>query len=192
MQQITISPATFKRLQSHAEPLVDTTESVINRALDALERPEPDVSDEPGDERLIDPLKLPNMKRTKILVAAVDGNEVGHSERYWNRVMKKMICLAVKHGRTLDEISLLCAQTTVNGQRQNIVNGQKQAENYAYLPDINVSLRNRSADGACRTIMNIAQNLGIALDIVFEWRDKQGAAYPGQRGRLRIPGSASA
>lgn len=190
MQQITISPATFKRLQSHAEPLVDTTESVINRALDALERPEPDVSDEPDDEQLIDPLKLPTMKRTKILDATVAGAIV--KKPSWKTLLEMMVRSAMKRDKTVDEIHGMCAQTTVNGQRQNIVNGQKQAKNYAYLPDINVSLRNRSADGACRTIMNIAQNLNIALDIVFEWQDKPDAAYPGERGRLRIPGYASA
>lgn len=37
MTDITIEHTTFERLQRHAQPLVDSSDAVINRALDALE-----------------------------------------------------------------------------------------------------------------------------------------------------------
>lgn len=186
MQQITISSATFKRLQSHAEPLVDTEETVINRALDALEQlpTQPvDVDDPtPVTELQFDPSQLPDMTHTKILDAAVAGT--GGQKPHWNDLLKMMVRSAVANGRTFDEIRQLCSI--------NMVSGQKGNQKYCYLSDIDISLRNQNANTACQALVTLAQNLGIALDIVFEWRDKEGAAYSRQRGRLRIPGSASA
>ena len=38
MPEIMIEQSTFERLQRHATPLVDNTDTIINRALDALEQ----------------------------------------------------------------------------------------------------------------------------------------------------------
>ena len=38
MRKVDITERTFERLQRHAVPLVDTADTVINRAFDALER----------------------------------------------------------------------------------------------------------------------------------------------------------
>lgn len=183
MQQITISPATFKRLQSHAEPLVDTTESVINRALDALERPEkklvspaPDNTPTATVERLIDPLQIPDLLHTKILEATVDGT--GEQPCTWKTLLEKMVLSAAEHGRTFEEIYAMCPSSTV-------FKGHKQCQRCKYLHNIDITVKRRSPGKACQAIVTIAQNLGIALDIGFRWPN-------GQRGRLRIPGYASA
>lgn len=185
MQQITISSATFKRLESCIKSFADTPETVINRALDALEQlpSQPvDVDDPtPVTELQFDPSQLPDMTHTKILDAAVAGT--GGQKPHWNDLLKMMVRSAVANGRTFDEIRQLCSINMVSGQEGN--------QKYSYLPDIDISLRNQNANTACRTLVTLAQNLGIALDIVFEWPDKKGTAYSGQRGRLRIPGSAS-
>jgi hypothetical protein len=62
MITIEISTATLRRLQGHAEPLVDTYDTVIQRLLDAAEAsngPEP-----PPAPRELEPLRAPKGKKT--------------------------------------------------------------------------------------------------------------------------------
>lgn len=68
MQQITISPATFKRLESHIKSFPDTPESVINRALDALDQLEPPkASPTPPTKKLdVDGMAVKRPKRTSV------------------------------------------------------------------------------------------------------------------------------
>ena len=182
MPKIQISPETFERLQKHGKPFVDTPESVINRALDALERsekkpvsPAPDNTPTAAVERLIDPLRLPNMRHTKILDAKVAGAAV--KKPSWNTLLKMMVRSAMKRGITCDEI---CRLYPIS-----MVAGQKTDKSYKYLPDIDVSMQGQQAHRACRAVVKIAQNLGIALDIGFKWPN-------GERRRIRTSGAASA
>lgn len=70
----------------------------------------------------------------------------------------------------------------------NMVKGRKEDEGYAYsyLPQIDVSVQDQDANGACRAVMTAAQVLGMSLDTGFTWRVKETAACPGERARVRI------
>ena len=77
MPEITVEQSTFERLQRHAEPLVDSADKVVNRALDALEQTGSRVVADSGtsnSERRIDPNDLPNLTHTKVLDASLDGD----------------------------------------------------------------------------------------------------------------------
>lgn len=70
-------------MQKHASPLVDTVDSVINRALDALEKPgAPKIHGggnggaAPNRERLISGLALPDLTHTRVLDAAIESRPV--------------------------------------------------------------------------------------------------------------------
>ena len=54
------------------------------------------------------------------------------------------------------------------------------------------SVQGQDSNGACSAVVLAAQGLGIALDIGFMWRLKEGAAYPGERARIRVSGSKNA
>lgn len=185
MPKIQISQETFERLQSHAQPLVDTTETVINRALDALDHqnivPPPTPKRRQG-ELQINLLHPPDLKHTKMLDAEVDGAAVQNLG--WNILVQMMVRTAVKRSIAFDDIDRMCPST--------IVNGRKRDTGYGYLPDIDVSVRYMNANRACQAFLKIAQNLGIALDIGFMWRNKKDAVHPGQRGRIRTTGSTPA
>ena len=68
MPEITIEETTFARLQSHAEVVVDSTDTVVNRALDALEGHSGDpAGNEPGGvDHVVDPRRLPNLTPSRI------------------------------------------------------------------------------------------------------------------------------
>ena len=180
MPDIAIEQSTFERLQRHAKPLVDTTDTVVNRALDALEYREGLASPEEDSstaERQIDSRKLPNLRHTKVLDASLDGKRV--TKPNWNLLLERVLIRAMKQLTDFDELRKLCPV--------NIVQGCKEDEGYRHLAEINVSVQGMSANDACGALVIAAQSLGIELEIVFMWRTREGAAYPGERARLNVP-----
>ena len=180
MPQITVLDQTFERLQRNAKPLVDTSDSVINLALDALEQLAAPPASANGrstqSERRIDPRTLPNLTHAKVLDASFEGAPVAKPN--WNLLLDEILRRAMKRVGTFDELRRLCPV--------NMVKGRKEDEGYTYLPDIDVSVQGQDANGACRTVVTAAQGLGIAIEIGFMWRHKESAAYPGERARLQI------
>jgi hypothetical protein len=186
MPQITVDVTTYKRLQRHAKPFVDTPDSVINLALDALDQlsGRPAASNGPSieSERRIDPRLLPSLTHTKVLDASIDGELIAKAN--WNLLLDEILRRAMKRLGRFEDLRKLCPV--------NIVKGRKGDEGYSYLADIDVSVQGQDANAACRTVVTAAQGLGIELDIGFMWRPKEGAAHPGERARIKIEGSRRA
>lgn len=183
MPDISVSQVAFERLQRHAKPFVDTPESVILRALDALEQHAehpPAQSTDESDERQIDARALPSLTHTKLLDAAIDGERLAKPN--WNSLLDEMLRRAMQRVGSFDELRRICPV--------NMVNGRKEGEGYGHLSEIDISVQGQDANGACRAILMAAQALGVSLDIGFMWRLKESAAYPGERGRIRVSGSS--
>lgn len=180
MPEIAIEQSTFERLQRNANPLVDTVDMVVNRALDALEHrkgPPP----LPTAVRQIDERRLPNLTHTKILDASLDGKQI--VKPTWNLVVERLLIRAMKQLADFDQLRKLCSV--------NMVLGRKEDEGYRYLAEIDVSFQGLSANDACGALVVAARNLRIELEIVFIWRDREGAAHPGERARLNVSGTSS-
>jgi hypothetical protein len=180
MPQVTIDDKTFERLQRHARPLVDTLDTVINRAVDRLEQDEDSGELSAGrvteTERRIDPRVLPNLTHTKVLDASIEGKLIAKAN--WNLLLDEMLRGAMKHVGTFEKLRQLCPV--------NMIKGRKEDEGYSYLSDIDISVQGQDANAACRTVVTAAQGLGVALDIGFMWRHKEGAAHPGERARIQV------
>ncbi len=181
MPDIAIEQSTFERLQRHAKPLVDTTDMVLNRALDALELRERHV-DPGGDsfvtERQIDPRSLPNLTHTKILAATLAGRRIVKPN--WNRLLESMLIRAMREPVSFDNLRQICPA--------NMVQGHKDDEGYRYLDEVEFSVQGMSANDACAALIAVAQSLRIGLEITFMWRPKKAAAYPGEKARLCLSG----
>lgn len=183
MPEIEIQDSTFARLQQHAKPLVDTTDTVINRALDALEK----IGKQPGGgngqgtgaEREIDPRALPNLTHTKLLDASIEGKPVVKPN--WNLLLDEMLRCAMKHLGSFESVHKHCPV--------NMVKGRKEDEGYGHLSDIDISVQGLDANGACQAVVTAAKGLGVELDIGFMWRLKEAAAHPGEKARLKMPGT---
>ena len=185
MKEIRVDDSTYERLGNHAQPF-ETEDEVINRALDALDQQadSPALTTVSGtdSERWIDPLRLPDMMFTKVLDATIQGKMVTRPN--WNRLLLTMVRLAHAHTRNFEELTRLFPTI-------NLVRGQKVDQGYRYLSDIGVSVQGQPANSACTSVVMTAQQLGIALDIGFMWRDKEDAAHPGDRARIQTTGSTS-
>lgn len=183
MPEIVIQARTFERLQRFAKPFEDTPDSVIGRALDALEWMTKAGNGNKGQsaepERLIDIRNVPKLTHTKVLEASIEGTPVPKAN--WNGLLDEMIRRAIKRSGNFDRLRRIFPV--------NMVQGRKEDEGYGYLPDIDVSVQGQDANGACRAIIMAAQSLGTSMDIIFIWRPKEGATYPGERGRIRLAGT---
>lgn len=187
MPEITVQDSTFARLQRHAKPFIDTPESVINRALDALEaaagvQPAAGDTQAPETERRIDPRHLPSLTHTKVLSAAIDGKVIAKAN--WNLLLDEMLRRAMNRLGSIYKVRQLVPV--------NMVKGHKEDEGYSHLADINISVQGQDANAACRAIVTAAHGLGMALDLVFMWRPREGVAYPGERARLTIAAKSPA
>jgi hypothetical protein len=182
MPQITVQDHTFERLQRYAKPFVDTPDMVINQALDALDQLADATSSKERsgeNERRIDPRALPNLTHTKILGASIGGESIAKAN--WNLLLDEILRRGMKRVGTFEKLRQLCPV--------NMVKGRKEDEGYGFLPDINISVQGQDSNAACRTVVTAAQGLGLALDVSFMWRPKEGAAHPGERARLQVAGS---
>ena len=176
MIKVDIEQSTFERLQRHARPLVDTPDSVIVRALDALDQ------SEPTQERSVEAMTfgpsrpLPDVKHTRMLAASIDGRPVTSN---WNNVLRHMLIRAKEHYGDFEQLRRRCAV--------NIVPQAKDDDGYVHLPEAGLSYQGVNANAAANAMVALAKDIGVSLDVDFEWRDKEQAANPGHRGRIQVP-----
>ena len=179
MPDFVIEQSTFERLQRHARPLVDTTDMVVNRALDALEHHERSATQKVYQsitERQINPRRLPDLTHTKVLDASLNGKRFVKPN--WNQLVDQILIHAMKQFQNFDELQKSCLV--------NMVQGRKQNEGYRYLVEIDVSIQGMPANEACRALILATQRLKAELEITFMWRSKEGAAHPGERACLKV------
>jgi hypothetical protein len=165
-------------------PLVDTVDTAIKK-MDELVRNGGAAAAPPeagATERRIDPRDLPRLTHTKMLDASIGGMSIVRPN--WNGLLDETLRRAIKEVKDFDKLRRICPV--------NMVKGKKNDEGYNHLPDINVSVQGQDANGACRGIVTAAQALGFEVNIGFMWRHKEGAAFPGERARLHVPGAKRA
>ena len=177
MVDITIGQTTFERLQRHAQPLVDTPDAVVNRALDALEGRigEPPSEDAVEVDREVDPRRLPDLTHTKVLAARVGNEEI--EKPNWNRLLERVVVRAMGFAGSFARLDRMCPA--------NLVRGRNTDDGFHHLSEIEVSIQGLSANEACNALLETAQQTGTGLEVTFRWRAKDGAAYPTQTGRLK-------
>ena len=183
---VELSPATFKRLQHHAVPLVDTIETVVARILDAFENRNETAGKvgggQGGGARSFQPNTPPDLTHAKILGVIFCGKPLGRGQDNWNGLLNAAVREAKERAKSPAEFKQLM---TVNH-----VVGDKQDEGYRPLPGAGVSVQGQDANGAWRAVCHIAQRLGCQLSVKFAWREKEGAAFPGVVGQMTITDTA--
>jgi hypothetical protein len=186
-----ISEATIDRLNRYAKPFVDTLDTVINRFADAYEaslrngdgsaldepitRVEARVIDSEPSATNYDPASPPDLTYTKLLSAKLNGRIIA-TRVNWNGLLKQMIQIARARAKKEDDLHRLISV--------NFLIGKKEDEGFEYLPDVNLSVQGQDTNDAWKGILHISRQLDIPVDLVFMWRHKPKAAFPGKTGRL--------
>lgn len=180
MPTITLSEQTYAKMKLAAEPFVDTEDSVVSRALDALFQltgkptnsngqinghSKRTISLDPGSQQLA---------HTRLLSAVIDGRPMYRPK--WNGIMNYLHELAIKRLGSFEQVR--------KASGANLRQGSYEENGYKYLPEADLSIQGVDSNLACEHSFRLARAMNIPLRFEFEWREKDGAAYPGQTGEM--------
>jgi hypothetical protein len=174
-----ISDATFQRLKAHAEPLVDDVDSVINRALDALEASGQKPETASGvSQRLVNPAAPPNLAHTTVRSIELCGRILPPNETYWNTLLISALREAAKKGLSAKDLKdVLIA---------NAVLGRKEDDGYRYFKDLGLSIQGQDSNAAWRATYHLAHKLSLPIKVSFGWQNNPKAAFPGSSAVLVV------
>jgi hypothetical protein len=175
MPVIRIPDPIYKRLQAIAVPFEDTPITVIERLLSEYEtRYKPQQTSETENYRVLDPDTPSNLHHTRVIRAAIGGSEIRQPN--WSKIVDAAHELAFQQGLSVEALIKLTLS--------NVVKGENNSSGFHYLREVNISVQGVDANLAWRNTLHLAKHLKVPVEIYFEWRDKEGAAYPGEKGKL--------
>lgn len=176
-----IKESTLRLLQPYATPLKDTVDDVIERmvAFYAQHHGSGVRAITNGAAlkgvRDLDPNSPPDIRHTKLMKAVFGSEQLPNPK--WNDLLRRAHEIAFdKVGREFDKLR---AVTTAN-----IVRGAKNVDGYTPLGNLGFSIQGVAANDALRIVLGIARKLSLPLEVIFDWRDKEGALHPGETGRV--------
>lgn len=175
---ISLSENLFTRLQRHAVPFVDTPESVIARALDALEVG--GKAPAPGREgpRHFNPAAPPNLSFTTPRKIILNGHTFPKDDRYWNTLLFACIKEAGVQGCPAQKIAdMLVIPHSL---------GQKDGNGYVYIEEAGISVQGQSSNRAWKQAQIVASALNFSLEVEFVWQNTEKAAIPNGTGLFTI------
>ena len=168
-----LSPETISRLKTHAEPLVDTFDSVVSRALDALEKgsklEQPRGKFDEGIP-LSNPAAPPNLSYTTVHSIIFDGKVFAPNETYWNILLLAVIREAGKECSTKELKELVLG---------NCVIGKREENGYKFIKELNLSVQGRDANNAWRATYHVLKKIRRPVEVVFSWQNNPKAEAPG-------------
>ena len=180
-----IKQSTVDALATLARPFEALDEFVLRLATFYQERngsAEPSGYAKPGETgahpagvRNLNPNSPPDIRHTKLVKAVFGDQELPNPK--WNDLVRHAHEVAFEAtDRSFDKLRTVTAA--------NIHKGKKTVDGYSPVGDLGFSLQGVAANDALRITLGIARKLNIRVEVVFDWRDKEGAAYPGQTGRV--------
>lgn len=182
---IRISTETFSMLQKVAQPLVDTPDSAIRKALVAyLDMQSSDstirTSKSPvltpplaHDVMNFNPDTPPDLTHASFKAGLVADRSVNK----WNRL------LIEAHAKAFESLG----QDIAALQRVSEANIRKRETTEAgFKPvnDLGFSVQGVESNKAWSISRELAKKFGFPISIEFRWQQKEGAAFPGQVGRI--------
>lgn len=178
---------TLERLHRHARPFEDPN-STVHRLLDRVENlensvrepspaastsPDPVTSDQGSSpvRTFVYPADPVNLAFTKLEDARIDGQELTRPK--WNSLMAELCQVAIaQHG----------VQWMMSRKAPRVVPGRSTTGGFHHMKDSKASVQYTDATKAWDYTCSLAQELGVCVEVAFNWRDKPEAAYPGERG----------
>jgi len=176
----------YDKIEGLTPTLVDDLIKRIEgkKDIDEKETTKPQPSDEvdiKDDVIEIDPEDTDNLSDDLSYVKFIQG-EVGNENitGYWKDLLGFLIDKAItEQGMELRKLRRLI--------QVNIVEGKKTDTGYKYLSDADVSFQGKSASDTWEESLKILKELNESAKVEFQWRPKEEASYPGERGIIKWP-----
>ena len=175
---IELSDSTHSRLVEMMDS-DDTTENVVLRLLnfhkvhtrkDGGASPSSDAPD--SGELHFKGAEQTDLTHAKVLKAQIDGLHLSNAK--WNTILHHLAEKAFKNGAVDSSVAI-----------SGIVHGKKMDPSYKFLKKANISIRGQAANRAWSLSVGFANDLNVEVFVEFEWRNKKGAEYPGQKADLK-------
>jgi len=175
---IALSDETYSMLQALAQPLVDTSESVISKLAKAeLERR--GDSSQTVDEGLqvirLNPDSPKDLTHTRLLSAIVDSHPIHRPK--WNGVLEYLHILAHQRMGSFEAVRLATGA--------NIREGKYEESGYKYITEADLSIQGVDANIAWDHSLRLARALGVPIELRLEWRNKESATHPGRKATIQ-------
>jgi hypothetical protein len=183
---IQLTDSTYRRLQARAMPFTDTEESVIVRLLDDTEKAMRGNDSAPvvvpsfrsslassDGARVVDPNNPSDLSHTKVITANF-GSRTGDK---WNELV------SIAHEEALHKLGSFDGVRSASISA--ISNGNRDDSGFHFQPKLGFSIQYVDANHAWKHVLALAKRLGVKVEVKFLWRDKKGAAFPGEYGALR-------
>ncbi|KPL04661.1 MAG: hypothetical protein AMK75_00950 [Planctomycetes bacterium SM23_65] len=132
-----------------------------------------------GGVKVFDPAQPPDLSHTRILQARIGAKSAGN----WNKLLRAGLAIAVERRRSIDQIRGFADAT--------VEEGVVIERGFHPVPGTGLSTPGVCANKAWEYALQLAKNLNLELRAHFRWREKEGAAFPGQEGVLQWPRSGT-
>jgi hypothetical protein len=180
MRTLQIPDSIFERLQKIAIPLVDNDATLIERLLDNYESkrngshgPSTARKHEPtSGVRELDPDAPGELRHTRVVTASFAGQKATG----WNELVH------VAHMQAIARLGSF--EALRKATKSNIALGRQSGRGFRHVPEIDISIQNVDAEHAWANVLRLARQLGLEVQIDFEWLEKKEAHYPGTKGHL--------
>lgn len=168
MHTAQISDFAFKYLKSQAEPLVDTTETVLDRILSEHKAMMTESGKFPvGTQMSFGASDLPSVTHSSISTAKVGGKPT--IKKDWNHTLLAVIDAAVLTGVAPKMVRSLLQANTIAG----LPDADEEKKGYRYTPSkADFTFQGLDAERACKNIVLLAEQYGIAVEITLKWNNQ--------------------
>jgi len=170
---LSLSDATFAKLQQLATPFVDTPETVIAALADAeLARRGSGTAParQSGSISRLDPDRHDSLTHARLISATVDGRALHRPK--WNSLLDYIHVLGLKQLGSFEALK--------RASNARLKAGKYEEEGFHFLPDADISIQGVDANSAWDHSLGLARQLRVAIEAKLEWRNRDDAARPGQ------------
>ena len=183
MKNIEIPDLLYSRLEAHATFQHNTPAAVIAKWADIIENKPvlkevdfsglttPQQSTPDIQLRRFDVMNAPSLVHTRAW-----GHFDGVEFRKWNDLVR------IAHVKAFDAIGSFEGLARVT--HAQIKKGAYSGEGYRPVGDRDFSIQNVDSNHAWKYSFTLARQLKVPIHVNLEWRDKDGAQFPGQKGVL--------
>ena len=120
--------------------------------------------------------ETPGLTHTKCIDARVDGMQLANPK--WSSILIAAIAAVKSRGHTGRD---LASALQINASPSRL-----ESNGYKFYPNIGISVQGQSAPDAWREAARLAEKFDFDISVEFVWREKEGAAFPGQVGKMTI------
>jgi len=183
MPNAQISTTAFDYLKSMAEPLVDTTATVLDRIIEEHKamKAEPSAAST-GEKLKFGGADLPSVTHSSIDDVRVQGKPVAKKD--WNHSLAAVISAAIESGISVEKIRSVLLANVIEGQPTV----EEEKKGYRYGPDeAGFKFQGLDAERACKNIVALSEQFVIPVEIHFRWSDQAKLGFSGKSATLVLP-----